>query len=220
MSRGEKRFLLVLFVVLTLWRVFELPGVATAFWNFCTAGQIPGSTHELAPETMIRVWIAVFMLILGGIFHKELIASLPRRVAVDSNGMRIQKKSETKKSPVVIVLPVKKVKTRRVHFSSYLAKLKDQFMIVIRTMGKGFSTTIVSIWRDAVRFMGIAARSIVTFWRWLEPHIRTFDNWINVTVHRNKKVAAALDVADEIRKGLAPVYQTARAKVINAYKRH
>lgn len=219
MTRGEKKFLLILFIVLALWRIFELPGVATAFWDFCTAGQIPGSNRVLAPETMIRVWIAVLMLVLGVIFRKELIASLPRRIIVEENGRMIQKKSKAKKSPVVIVLPLKKVKTRRAYIRPFAVRLMRRMGGVIRTAARGIFAAVVAMWQYTVQFAKAVAKTLIRFWRWLEPHIRTFDNWINVMMHRNKKIATALEAAEEVRKGLAPVYQTARTKITSAHKR-
>lgn len=209
MTKGEKKFLLVLFIVLSLWRIFELPGVATAFWDFCTAGQIPGSARVLAPETMIRIWIGLFMLALGVIFRKELIASLPRRVAIDHNGNAPKKKLKAQKSPVVIILPVKQRKPR---LKPIFKKAKDTFFEVANMVSQELADIGVIIWRVSSLFMRRSVQAVVCLWRWMDPYIRTMDAAIKATLRRNKKIAETLDAADEVWKGAAQAYQTTRLK--------
>lgn len=217
MTNGEKKFLLVLFVVLSLWRIFELPGVATAFWDFCTAGQIPGSTRVLAPETMIRIWIAIFMLALGVIFRKELIASLPRRVSVNAEESVAKKKVKTRKSPVVIVLPVKQRKSR---LKPIFTKLKDMFFGVANLINQTLTDVAIILWRTSRLFMKRSIQATIRLWRWMDPHIRTMDAWIKAALRSNKKIAETLDAADEVWRGALQGYQSTRVKVAKIANTH
>lgn len=79
MNATQIKILASVFIVLALWRVFELPGVATAFWAFITIGAIPGTDRILGTETILRVLCILFAIIFFLIFRKEFMASLPKR---------------------------------------------------------------------------------------------------------------------------------------------
>jgi len=79
MTANQVKLLASVFVLLALWRLFEIPGVATAFWAFCTVGAIPGTDKILGFETMARVLIGLFVVAVLLIFRREFIAAFPRR---------------------------------------------------------------------------------------------------------------------------------------------
>jgi hypothetical protein len=79
MTHAQIKFLVSVFLVLAVWRIFEIPGVATAFWAFCTVGAIPGTDRELGSEVVLRGLIILFALTVFLLFRKEFIASLPKR---------------------------------------------------------------------------------------------------------------------------------------------
>lgn len=79
MNATQIKILVSVFFVLALWRVFELPGVATAFWAFITVGAIPGTEKVLGTEAVLRILCILFAITFFLIFRKEFIASLPKR---------------------------------------------------------------------------------------------------------------------------------------------
>lgn len=76
MTKGQVRFLLLLTAALTVWHIFKIPGVATAFWAFCTAGIIPGTTRAMTPEATMRILCVLFGISTFIIFRKEFFQSL------------------------------------------------------------------------------------------------------------------------------------------------
>jgi hypothetical protein len=79
MTKSQGKFLVAVFLLLAIWRVFQIPGVATAFWAFCTVGAIPGTDKVLGFETLIRGLIGLFTVTVLIVFRKEFMEALPRR---------------------------------------------------------------------------------------------------------------------------------------------
>jgi hypothetical protein len=208
MTRTQIKALVFVFVVLGLWRLFEIPAVASAFWAFCTVGAVPGTDQTLSPNLVLKMLIMAFPLCLLIIFRKEFLAAAPRRNSV----RRKPATPKPKKSPVVIVLPIKSRTPLRARF----AKI-DRVVGVIMDIEARFIVKLIAKTRQAVYIAGrylweatlmsghiiamaaaLCGRICLRLWGLSEPYIREFDQWLNVTLHKNRTIAYLLDLGSEL----------------------
>ncbi len=224
MTKAQVRFLVLVSFVLALWRAFEIPAVNEATWDFLTLGLVPGTDTMLSAETVIRGSLALFVLTVFLIFRKEFMASIP------ATWFGRNKKPITVRrvaTPVVAVLPVRPIsKNSRSPFVRTLGYLVGWIVYALSVLGAATE--------NALRFMafclGRATRVVwqvavatalrlwaygVKVWYFAEPFLRDFDQWLNVTVHKNKFASEVIDILDACWKELRSRWQRADVRARN-----
>lgn len=217
MTRMQKKVLLAVFITLGLWRLFEVPAVSSAFWTFCTIGVLPGTNRTVSPEVVLKFLIMAFPLCLLLIFRKEVLAAAPWRRQASAFfaapvPVAAAAPKRAAKSPVVIVLPVK----ARTPFRVRLAKLDRALGAVMDAEVRFIVKAAALSWRAARRaardlwaatllaghYILVAAvftgRLLMRFWRFIEPSIRKFDHWLEVTLNQSRVISSALDVGGDL----------------------
>jgi hypothetical protein len=236
MTAAQIKILVSVFLVLALWRIFEIPGVATAFWDLCTVGAIPGSDRVLGTETVLRVLCILFGVAVFLIFRKEFFASLPQRSPKAPTAAPISsQQSQSQKDGVVIVLTRHKDRPELRIVRPLLVTLVFaaagivQFLAWIET-GSRRSTAWLgrtgqrtsnflyacgqTVARQIYRFLRKTFRIIIDIsniiWKLSEPHIRTFDKWLDAQLHANKSTADILHFMDGTAKAAQGGYHKAK----------
>jgi hypothetical protein len=241
MTASQIKILVSVFLVLAIWRIFELPGVATAFWAFITVGAIPGTARILGTETLMRILCIVFAASIFLIFRKEFMASLPRRTVKTQAADAVHR---------LTPIPAVPTPSARERIIVTLATQKDRPALAsVRPLVMLFGQTAAWIiqltcWVEAFcrRVMRVAARHIIRAyqllssvlgtctktlyrtvlaagryimyasiiaWKMMEPHIRTFDRWLDKQLHANKSTAEVLQFMSDLSKGAAESYRRA-----------
>jgi hypothetical protein len=252
MTAAQIKILVSVFLLLAIWRIFEIPGVAQAFWEFCTVGAIPGSDRELGTEVVIRIALILFAVIFFIVFRREFFAALPRRRAqakiVEATTVPADNPLEAPhartfalperqsiQNRLVIVLSKHQHRSMR-HLLRPLAlaaaMLLGSCMWLVQSAGYWLHRGLAGIYhvmqpvgrwladralvgeKYAYRFGVIITRIIirgsVEFWRWLEPHLRSFDRWLDMQLHANKRTAGALKLMNEAGRATTASYQKAQ----------
>lgn len=160
MTVSQIKFLVSVALVLALWRIFELPGVATAFWSFVTVGTIPGSERTIDPETLWRSLCILFAIVFFLVFRKEFIASLPHR-GHQSEGTVSRQARLIGKMATVAVSPAFKARNS-----------------IIITLTKPTDRSAMALVRPIVVALGRAAAWIVQLTCWIEADLRQFSGII------------------------------------------
>jgi hypothetical protein len=181
MNATHIRILVSVFLVLAIWRVFELPGVATAFWAFCTVGAIPGSDRILGTEAVLRGLCIVFALCFFLIFRKEFMASLPRRAPKVKPVVPASTSIGISAVPVPVAVPT----------------ARDRIVVVI---SKQQNRPALAPVRPLVVILGKTAAWIVQLTCWVEADCRRFGRFVarqsrrlhGVTSHFIATVVAAV----------------------------
>ena len=252
MTAAQIKILVSVFLLLAIWRIFEIPGVAQAFWEFCAIGAIPGSDRELGTEVVIRIALILFAVIFFIVFRREFFAALPRRqhqaqpvevvTSVAKNPLQAPHvrtfalpERQAIQDKLVIVLNKYQPRSLR-HLLRPLILLAAMFLgactwlvqgaeywlrsglvttyRVLRPATRRAGSQVVLVAKHIYRFGVIVARVIirgsVEFWRWLEPHLRSFDRWLDRQLHANKRTAEALKLMNEASKATTATYQKAQ----------
>lgn len=227
MTRTQKFILVFVFIFLSLWRLFEIPAVAEAFWAFCTVGALPWTDQIVPPKLMLKFLIMAFPLALLIIFRKEFLAAVPHRrladesVVVPAATPKPVRRSRKPKSPIVIVLPLKArtpLRARARKAISVTGKAVDFAAEKIfyyesklaRGMLRGAKVVLVTLWNGVIALgsvMRAFGRLLVWLWQLTEPYIRQFDHWLNVTLHQSKKISLILDAGTETGRAAAQIVQ-------------
>lgn len=231
MTRTQKFILVFVFIFLSLWRLFEIPAVAEAFWAFCTVGALPWTDQIVPPKLMLKFLIMAFPLALLIIFRKEFLAAVPRRRFADESVVmpaavpKPARAGRKPKSPVVIVLPLKAKTPLRVRAQKATRVTVKAIDItaekiyyyeskLARAMLRGTKALLATLWNGVIALGSIiraVGRLLVWLWHLTEPYIRQFDHWLNVTLHQSKKISLILDAGTEASRAAAHIAQKAQA---------
>lgn len=249
MNTAQVKFLVSLAIVLALWRVFEIPGVSTAFWALITAGVIPGSNEVLGSETMLRILCILFAVCFFLIFRKEFMASLPTRKLKPAK-LTPASSRETAAAPVaqpvrpeqpnplersVIILNHQKdqpalqvvrpllvalcfVVAGIVAFVTKAEHWAERFMRASARRIKRLTLIVYRLARFAGRktyrylyvFGRIIVRAVILGWRAAEPHIRTFDHWLEMQLRANRNTAQVIRGMDSFGRTAVEGYRRAQ----------
>jgi hypothetical protein len=173
MNASQIKFLVSLALILAVWRVFEIPGVSTAFWAFITVGAIPGSETILGSDTMLRILCVLFAICFFLIFRKEFFASLPRRKRPREATENVSDIAPLE-APVLVLAPV--VRPNPIEQTVViLTKQKDRpalapvrpAFVVLAYLAVGIVKTVVTLEAYAERLMRAAAAGIRMASRWI-----------------------------------------------------
>lgn len=241
MTRTQKFILVFVFIFLSLWRLFEIPAVAEAFWAFCTVGALPWTDQIVPPKLMLKFLIMAFPLALLIIFRKEFLAAVPhRRTVSDVNPADVvpaapkPARAERKpKSPVVIVLPLKaktplRVRAHRViGFTGKMVDVAAEKVFyyeskLARGVLRAVKIILATLWNGVIALGSIIrafGRLLVWLWQLTEPYIRQFDHWLNVTLHQSKKISLILDAGAEVGRAATHIAQKAQAHTLKRTQR-
>ncbi len=199
MTDGQKKFLLIFAGLLAVWRIVHVPGFAEGFWNFFAMGITPWDNRMLAPNTMIRIALIIFAVTVFMVFRKEFFAAIPAR-----------KSRPVKKAAPVALKPPKAKKdwSPQVDFvRKHSGAMRQRTVAVWRASGRLIARVTQSCWRamnqgarnlyriGRVAIIFLVAIAIIA-WRWIEPHIRTFDQWLNLRLHQNPTTAEILRIGE------------------------
>ncbi|HEX8763229.1 MAG TPA: hypothetical protein VF733_05770 [Candidatus Saccharimonadales bacterium] len=222
MTRGQIRFLSLVFVFLAIWRLMEVPAISEAFWYFVTVGVVPGTDIVLAADTVIRILLGVFVLTVALIFRKELINSLPeswtvRQPEVElSSQDRPQSRSRSwfqspapvhKPSVITIVPGHQIVRQKWAKAPRIIAIILGYSLYGASVIGATLDRVLRFVAQYIRQFAGAAFRVakivghrlyivVVKLWYFIEPSLREFDHWINITVHKSKLASETLDILE------------------------
>jgi hypothetical protein len=224
MTKAQIRFLVLLTVALTLWRLFEVPAINEAVWYFLTIGLVPGTGILLPAETIIRLALGVFVVAVFLIFRKEFMAAIPAQwFNRDRSISRRRQEKEMTPKPLVITVartaPVSRRETRplpvqaagfilgwMVYVVSVIAAAFDKALRALASWLVGAGRWI---WRSIRIIANHTAIFGLRIWYFIEPFLRDFDHWLNVTVHKSKIASEILDVIEACWKELRARWQKA-----------
>jgi len=163
MNAAQVKFLVSLAMLLALWRVFEIPGVATAFWALITVGAIPGTDRVLGSDAMLRILCVLFAVSFFLVFRKEFMASLPKRSRRPSGAAVVkivqrpaaEPPAEARPNPLersVIILNKQKDRPA--------LQLVRPLLVVLCFVLAGIVALVTRVEQVAERFMRAAARQM------------------------------------------------------------
>jgi hypothetical protein len=208
MTRGDKKFIIGLSLVLTLWRVVEMPAVQHAFLQFLAVGEVPGLKQPLSPKAVYMVVATLFSLSLILIFRKELIRSVRRYRPVGQPSASPNLKPEPSvivirrlRGAVSLTIPIPKLRLGDKKLPAlYVPSIPSVMPIIWRLMDlemRMIAAAYRSI-RVASRFTWRHTRAAgIKLWSWLEPRFRSLDKRIEKRVRRNDVLSEILEIVEE-----------------------
>jgi hypothetical protein len=176
MNAAQTKFLISLALVLALWRIFEIPGVSTAFWALITIGAIPGSNTVLGSDMMLRILCILFAVCFFLIFRKEFFASLPYRRQKQTVTADV---SDAHSAEIPAIVPVVRpnpleqtvVILNKQKDRSALASARPAF-VILGYVAVGLVRIVAALEAYAERFVRAAAAGISQASRWIWRHLK------------------------------------------------
>lgn len=190
--------------------LWENEAALNAIVLFGTAGVVPGTDIVLTPEQVYMVLGGVLFVSVVAIFWRNIVRTVRRsrtfwvasRGSVPEEGEAREssaivpsaatpaKLPDTQPKPVVVITipaqPSPLVKAWRVVRPQLLIALAVFLKLCIKGLGRmSVAMRRLSLW---------LYRYGVRLWMWAEPRIRRFDKQIEITVKKNKDLAAALRI--------------------------
>lgn len=214
MRTWEKKFLIVLAVVLAAWRVLEIPHVENAFLTFLAAGVVPGTNRVLPPDMIILGLPVLFSLSLILIFGKELKASfygvrLPRLHRLPRLRVRVLR---TRLPQVSFAVSLPRPRQYHWRWTGKLRLWLGTMLAVLHRAGvwnwqfsqRSLHMSVVAVRRfgrwswHALCYIARQAYALCKqSWHWAEPRLRQFDHWLEVKAHSNPYVADMISMGSE-----------------------
>lgn len=235
MTARQIKFLVIIAVALAIWRIFEIPAVSKAFWDFCTLGLVPGTGHRLSAETVLKGLCLLFAATIMVVFRKEFMASLPKRPVsrtVKSSLTQPEKASERR---VIVVLKQgqSNFALRRVRpllagltwLAAWTIQVTYWVERDVRTVSAVIARYAAASERFIYKHIRIVALQIykairifvkrvviisITAWKLAEPYCRAFDRWLDKQLHANKTTADMLQVIGTASKTTVDAYRRAQ----------
>jgi|GEM_PF-2315399 len=230
MSKKRIATLVLLLILLCLWwAVIHVPRVERTFWDFCTLGILPWSSKPISSEALWRTLIGCFTISFMVIFRKEIIASMPVR----QRSLRVPVQEVMRQAPTAVLAEVRKRDAVAITISNSARKPRRQLMrpalllaariciaavtvgdfmerfvrqvsrLVIAYASKLFWACARGLWRISLIVVTVA----VMIWKLIEPHLRRFDQWLNLQVHRNPTTARMLRASNDAWKATSGTYK-------------
>lgn len=221
-TRTQARILIGICLALTAWRIFEIPAVANAFWQFCTVGALPGTDYIVPPDTTLRSLCIVFALSILLIFRKEFIASLPRRSSQLSHEEVISVKparvakvaahDSHHKQPVIVIrsgrkapasvwkLPLAVMGTLFTGLIQLVSWLEQQTETGLRRIQSVWLSTVAGVTPYLYIMVQWVAQMSKRLWRVTKPYLQEFDRWLERKVSRNRAASDILEILGECLK--------------------
>lgn len=225
MTRSQFKFLVVVFSVLALWRVFEIPAVSEAFWAFCTVGAIPGTDYEMGADAMLRLLCVIFAVAFFLIFRKEFMNSLPENFLRRSRQQGVsgaEPAAVPKATQILLTINQQVVKPRPVFIHSLIVvaatmaiwlvratvhaeALSKRLMIAaagfirvgVMTLYKHVRPFVLRLYRIIFVAARFVARALIMAWQLAKPYIKTFDHWLEAQLRANPYTNEAVRFMDD-----------------------
>ncbi|HJQ08547.1 MAG TPA: hypothetical protein VJ836_03660 [Candidatus Saccharimonadales bacterium] len=183
--------------------------MSNAILLFLAAGIIPGTGIRLSPDAAVGVIGGLAPLVIAGIFRKEII-----RAGRSIMGGRRDKPAANVAPYVVVPVPAPKPIIRIAPVPApkpaviitipgrpgYIARAITASRPYIREAMAQLPALFRSIRLELVQMARAAIKQLIIYWQWLEPHIRRFDRWLEVTLKRNKNIAVLIALMSEFSR--------------------
>ncbi|MEK7153568.1 MAG: hypothetical protein AAB834_06465 [Patescibacteria group bacterium] len=222
----------VVLLIKELWLLLQIPSVADAVVSFVMVGQVPGTARILSPDEMIRLLAGVAILASCLIFRKELVG-LARRTFKHSNQTALLPQAITPITRPRFASTAKPQAAYRHKMFQLLQTLKERtnrraFIVQasLRNIARRISEIVIQIsgiaWKHVKAIVGYAWKLalilyllstllLVRIWQWLEPHLHSFDRWLDNKLHQNEHTAALLSIGSDISATMKRWMEEARS---------
>jgi hypothetical protein len=228
-------------IVFGAWKLLHAESFYNAILQFGAAGVVPGTDIILSPQQVMWVMAAFLWICAMLIFWREvkrelwrlrqawhrrghktsIIAPVQEKVIAKPALVRVSTPKQPKKSTppaVIITIPRKPGRLLQAY-----RMLRPQIIVMSTRARVWLYRTVRILLARTDAYVRRAAAAVVhtvkLIWRWTEPRIRRLDRRIEMTLKRNKDIAAILHAGSESVRIANTWLSTARDRLNRALEK-